>query len=99
MGEAAGTGCESNCGRGELSMQDVTARGDRAAGRNRVSVLLIEDNPGDAEFVRDFLENEPDTVSYVVTHVTRLGKALTTLAEAPTDIILLDLGLPDAGGL
>jgi signal transduction histidine kinase len=63
----------------------------------RISVLLIEEDDGDARFLREALDG---TVGYAfnVTHVTRVSDALKTLAEHPYDIILLDLTLSDVRG-
>ena len=60
-------------------------------------LLLIEDNPGDARLLREmFKEQGADTE---VTHVTTMAAAEKHLSEHAVDIILLDLGLPDADGL
>jgi PAS domain S-box-containing protein len=61
-------------------------------------LLLIEDNPGDARLLREiFKEQGSDNTE--VTHVVSMGAAEQHLSEHPVDIILLDLGLPDAEGL
>ena len=61
-------------------------------------LLLIEDNPGDARLFREmFKEQGPSNT--VITHVTSMADAESHLREHPVDIILLDLGLPDADGL
>jgi signal transduction histidine kinase len=59
-------------------------------------VLLIEDNPGDADLVRlRLVESQPDVK---VDCVARLADALVSLdREAPT-LVLLDLNLPDSRG-
>ncbi len=61
-------------------------------------LLLVEDNPGDARLLREML-NEQESNNTVVTHVGRMSEAEKHLAEHAVDIILLDLGLPDAQGL
>ena len=59
-------------------------------------VLLIEDNPGDADLVRlRLVESKP---SIDVSCVHRLSEALASLAENPPALILLDLNLPDSQG-
>ena len=59
-------------------------------------VLLIEDNPGDADLVRLRLVESHSDVQ--VNCVPRLSDALACLdAEAPT-LVLLDLNLPDSRG-
>jgi diguanylate cyclase (GGDEF)-like protein/PAS domain S-box-containing protein len=61
-------------------------------------VLLVEDNPGDARLLREMF-NEQGSSSTDVTIVQSLLEAEEYLAKHATDIILLDLGLPDAHGL
>ncbi len=61
-------------------------------------LLLVEDNPGDARLLREML-NEPGSRDPDLIHVDRMGAAEEYLAEYLVDIILLDLGLPDAQGL
>jgi diguanylate cyclase (GGDEF)-like protein/PAS domain S-box-containing protein len=61
-------------------------------------LLLVEDNPGDARLLREML-NEQGAQRTEMTHVERLSDAEKHLAEHNVDIILLDLGLPDAHGL
>jgi signal transduction histidine kinase len=62
------------------------------------TVLLIEDNPGDARLVRETL-NEQDPYNAELTHVGCMSEAEKYLAEHAVDVILLDPGLPDAQGL
>jgi diguanylate cyclase (GGDEF)-like protein/PAS domain S-box-containing protein len=61
-------------------------------------VLLVEDNPGDARLVREML-NDYGAYDTRVMHVTCIRDAENHLAEHAVDVILLDLGLPDAQGL
>lgn len=63
-----------------------------------VQVLLIEDNPGDARLIRELLR-ETIGVHFELAHVTRLKDALEYVAGKSADVLLLDLGLPDAEGL
>jgi signal transduction histidine kinase len=59
-------------------------------------VLLIEDNPGDADLVRlRLVENKP---TVAVNCVQRLSDGLASLSEQPPSVILLDLNLPDSQG-
>jgi len=61
-------------------------------------VLLVEDNSGDARLLREmFSKEKPD--SFHLTHLLRLGDAETHLAKGGVDIVLLDMGLPDAHGI
>ena len=62
------------------------------------TLLLIEDNPGDARLLRDML-HEPGAENIEIIHVDCMSDGEKHLAAHPVDIILLDLGLPDAQGL
>lgn len=57
-------------------------------------VLLVEDVPSDAELIGDLLEGG----GYAVTRVASLREALVALDARPVDVVVLDLGLPDAEG-
>ncbi len=59
-------------------------------------ILLIEDNPGDADLVRLRLVEGRSPVE--VNCVGRLSEGLATLAEKIPSVILLDLNLPDCHG-
>jgi diguanylate cyclase (GGDEF)-like protein/PAS domain S-box-containing protein len=60
------------------------------------SVLLVEDNPADARLLREMFNEQGNTD---LMHVECMSEAERYLAEHPVDVILLDLGLPDAQGL
>ena len=66
--------------------------------KSQVNILLVEDNPGDAEFIQEIM---PDTLSaqFHFTHVDRLSEAIRHLKEKGAQLALLDLGLPDSSGL
>jgi signal transduction histidine kinase len=59
-------------------------------------VLLIEDNPGDADLVRLRLVEGKNHVA--VSCVDRLSDGLASLTKAPPSVVLLDLNLPDCQG-
>jgi diguanylate cyclase (GGDEF)-like protein/PAS domain S-box-containing protein len=62
------------------------------------TVLIIEDNPGDARLLHEmFKELGLHTVE--LTHVPCMSAAEKYLEEQRVDVVLLDLGLPDAQGL
>ena len=61
-------------------------------------LLLVEDNHGDARLLREMF-NEQGSHQTELTHVACMGDAEQHLATSSVDIILLDLGLPDAQGL
>jgi CheY-like chemotaxis protein len=63
------------------------------------ALLLVEDNLGDARLLREML-NEPGTApEATLVHVQSMADAEEHLANNHVDIVLLDLGLPDAQGL
>ncbi len=62
-----------------------------------IRVLLIEDNPGDARFVRDMLTEANGTIELL--WVESLTAGVARLAQEAVDVILLDLGLPESIGL
>jgi DNA-binding response OmpR family regulator len=59
-------------------------------------VLLIEDNPGDADLVRLRLVEGKTPVN--VSCFSRLSDGLASLAAQPPTVVLLDLNLPDSRG-
>jgi len=61
------------------------------------SVLLVEDNPGDAELVRERLEEGQSAGE--VDCVTRLSDGLAHLGQKQPAVVLLDLNLPDSHGV
>lgn len=60
-------------------------------------VLLIENNPADAQLILDALANAND--AFQVEWVQSLTDALEYLTQASPEVILLDLTLPDGAGL
>src|SRR5271169_784433 len=60
------------------------------------NVLLIEDNPGDADLVRLRLIEGKSPVK--VNCVNRLSDGLASLTMDPPSLVLLDLNLPDSHG-
>jgi len=66
--------------------------------RKRISILLIEDNPGDARLMQELLGVSPGS-PFVMEWVDSLEKGLARLAASVIDVILLDLSLPDSQGI
>jgi signal transduction histidine kinase len=63
-----------------------------------INVLLVEDNPKDANLIQKRLKKS-STTQFNITHTVRLKKALEYIVQDYFDIILLDLSLPDSKGL
>jgi signal transduction histidine kinase len=63
-----------------------------------IEILLFEDNPGDAGLIEAMLEEFSD-LSYKIKNVETLDEGLSLLKGCQFDVILLDLGLPDSGGI
>lgn len=63
-----------------------------------ITVLLIEDNAGDARFLQELLKESTPT-TFTIVHAARLADGIDQLAEHRFDIVLLDLSLPDASGI
>ncbi|MGO9995456.1 MAG: putative bifunctional diguanylate cyclase/phosphodiesterase [Steroidobacteraceae bacterium] len=61
-------------------------------------LLLVEDNQGDARLLQEML-HERSLNGTEVSHVTTMSEAEAHLRSHVVDIIVLDLGLPDAHGL
>ena len=65
---------------------------------SKTKILLIEDNPGDARLVKEYLFERNATL-YDFDHADSLHSGLTLLNNKKVDVILLDLSLPDSHGL
>lgn len=65
----------------------------------RINVLLIEDNPDEAELIQRSLAKLRKDDDYTVHHCTRLTQGLDWMKNGNVDVMLLDLNLPDGLGL
>lgn len=66
---------------------------------DRIQVLIVEDNPADARYVREMLA-EVGASDFRLTHATTVAEAVDQLtADSGIDAVLLDLSLPDETGL
>jgi signal transduction histidine kinase len=61
-------------------------------------VLLVEDNASDVVLFQQMFRREPEG-SFTMSHLIRMEDAERRLAQGGVDIVLLDMGLPDARGL
>ena len=62
-------------------------------------VLLVEDNPGDVFLLREMVETEPNSRFNVRHAVGTLREGIALMQAGEADLTLLDLSLPDGGGL
>jgi diguanylate cyclase (GGDEF)-like protein len=65
---------------------------------HHVSVLLVEDNAGDARLIEMMLDGVRG-LPCRIHRAERLADGLQRLGQGGIDVVLLDLGLPDSGGL
>jgi len=63
-----------------------------------LKILLIEDNPGDARLIEEYL-SEVNNFEHILKIADRLSKGIEILDNEFVDVILLDLNLPDSKGL
>ncbi len=64
---------------------------------DHINVLLLEDDPGDADYIRVLLSETTDRLA--VTYSERLSSGIDHLAKERFDVVISDLGLPDSQGL
>ncbi len=64
----------------------------------QLTVLLIEDNAGDARLLTEYLSDAPAN-PFVLEHVQTLADGLERLKSRGIALVLLDLSLPDSFGL
>lgn len=63
----------------------------------QLQLLLVEDNDGDADLISEYLEE--NGTDYAITRVRRLDEACHRLKNRTTNVVLLDLHLPDGLGV
>jgi len=71
---------------------------EKLAKKGLKNLLLVEDNLGDARLLREMFK-EQGAINSNLTHAQTMAEAEKLLAATAFDLILLDLGLPDANGL
>ena len=84
----AGGGCEPHAPR-----REAKTRHGVTLPPPPIRVLLIEDDPGDADLVKIVL-GEVATQKFQVVLADRLKTALESLAKETPDLVLCDLSLP-----
>ena len=62
-----------------------------------IRVLMVEDNPADAQLVSEYLQDAAPG-KFQLVHVVRLADALKEMRGHVPDAVLLDPNLPDASG-
>jgi signal transduction histidine kinase len=67
-------------------------------GKDRIKILLIEDNPADARLIQVLL-TEVEGLKYKMCIEQSLTNGKKKLGKGKFDIVLTDLGLPDSHGL
>jgi Flp pilus assembly CpaE family ATPase len=66
---------------------------------NRLSVLLVDDDPDFVTLVRQWLDGTGGDLRFVLISTDSLNSALTRLALGRIDVVLLDLSLPESQGM
>ncbi len=64
-------------------------------GDDRLTVLLVEDNPVQARLIEGLLKRST-TPAFEVVHVDTLARGIQRIEEGGVDVVLLDLILPDS---
>lgn len=77
---------------------DITV-GRKPMHENSVNVLIVEDYYADSFYLRELLSSLSDRVSYSFKIAPSLAECRRLLQFEKTDVICLDLGLPDSDGI
>jgi len=74
-----------------------TLGGGKPMRGNEIRVLLLEDDPVDAQLVKRAIRNAATRMK--LQWVTRLSDAIAAFAKQPFELVLSDLSLPDSNGI
>ncbi|MEM1324098.1 MAG: response regulator [Bacteroidota bacterium] len=64
--------------------------------KSKITILLIEDNPGDANLIKVYLSES--SVKHELLHTDTLFDGLEIISNQEVTLVLLDLTLPDSSG-
>jgi len=65
---------------------------------HHITILQIEDNPGDAKLIREMLKNGSG-IEYVFREAETIEDGYSVISDGGADLVLLDLGLPGSTGI
>ena len=66
--------------------------------KNMLNILIVEDNPGDYELLREYIDASSLSVRNIF-HAKRMSDVPKLIDGNTIDIVLLDLSLPDSSGV
>lgn len=66
--------------------------------KEKLKILLIEDNPGDIALIEDYLNEYVDTSTLTLAKTFKEASVILNSPAVNFDVILLDLSLPDKSG-
>jgi len=65
---------------------------------DKIKILCVEDNPGDARLIQEFF-NDDTSNHYEISFAVNLENVRKIISDKIFDVVLLDLSLPDSSGL
>jgi DNA-binding response OmpR family regulator len=64
-----------------------------------IRALLVEDNDGDAFLLEEIISEKKESSHIELTRAESVSQGISQLSQNKFDVVLLDLGLPDANGV